>query len=87
MAHPLAKRLAVNEFGCDETRLADGPDLIDRNNVGMVEGGCGLRLLDKALKPLFITRDIRRQDLYRDSAVKLGISREIYVAHAAFSDL
>jgi hypothetical protein len=44
-------------------RAPEDAELVDGKNVGMVQGGCGLRLLLKAMQPVGILRNKGRQDL------------------------
>jgi hypothetical protein len=58
-------------------------DLVDGDDVGMAEGGGGLRLLDEAAASGVIMPSVGRQDLDRDRSPQPEVARPIHLAHAA----
>src|SRR5216684_1076490 len=61
----LAQRAALEQLGYQIRRAFEDAELVDGKNVGMVQSGCGLRLLLKAMQPVGILRNKGRQDLDR----------------------
>src|SRR5258708_5887168 len=82
--HPLAQRLAIDEFSGDEMYAlpygrATAPlvDLMNGDDVGMIQRGSGLGLLHKALHPIRMSSNISGQNLQRNFAIEFGILRQI----------
>jgi hypothetical protein len=62
-------------------------DLVDRDDVGMIEVGCDLRLGPEALH-LHRRRELSRQDhLHRDDSIETDLARPVDDAHPAARDL
>src|SRR6266550_211771 len=61
----LAQRAALEQLGYQIRRAFEDAELVDGKNVGMVQSGCGLRLLLKAMQPVGILLNKGRQDLDR----------------------
>jgi hypothetical protein len=61
-------------------------DGVDRDDVGMIEGGERAHLAAKALEPVRVGGDLGRQHLEGDVASKRGIGGEIHRSHAAAAD-
>src|SRR5258707_8574799 len=61
----LAQRAALEQLGYQIRRAFEDAELVDGKNVGMVQSGCSLRLLLKAMQPVGILRNKGRQDLDR----------------------
>lgn len=52
----------------------------------MIQRGCRARLVLKSSNPVFIFRELPREDLECNVAAKLGILGEVDLAHPARSD-
>jgi hypothetical protein len=57
-------------------------DVIDRQDVGMIQRGRGVRLLLEAPQAISVSGEGRGQHLDRDIASKTGIARAIDLSHA-----
>ena len=79
----LAKGLAFDIFGGDELHAIGLSEFVDGENVGMVEGGGGVRFLLEAAQTALVAEQLRRQHLERDLTAQLGVLGEIHLAHAA----
>jgi len=86
-AHTLTERVSVDKFGRNESRIGDRADLVNSDYVRMIEGRGSFCLLNETLQALLVASNVRRQDLDRYRAVEFSICSEIYLTHAAFSDL
>ena len=62
-------------------------EAVDVSDVRMVQRGQRLRLALETRKAIRIVRERLGQDLDRDVAIELGITRPIDFAHAAHADL
>src|SRR5262249_39724968 len=80
------QRFAFDVFGGDEMDSARPADFVNGDNVGMVERARGLRLADKAAQPKRVVGIPFRQELQRDTAVKLRVIRQINFTHPACTD-
>ena len=79
----LAQRRALEQLG-DEIRLiVVGPDVVDREDVGVVQDCGRAGFLLEAAQPNGIAGPERRQHLDRDIAVEPRIARPVDVAHAS----
>src|SRR5262245_25878316 len=58
---------------------------MDRQNVGMIQRGCGARFLIEALDTGFVC-DIWRQNLYRDLTMQFEVISQINDAHTTAAD-
>src|SRR5438067_546640 len=94
VSHALAQRLAIDEFSGDEMYAlpygwATAPlvDLMNGDDVGMIQGGSGLGLLDKALHSIRVSSNVSGQHLQRNLAIEFGVLRQIHLAHPALADL
>ena len=58
-------------------------DLVDRDDVGMVEGRRRLRLALEAADALLVPHQLGRQNLERDAPLERLILRQVDLAHAA----
>jgi hypothetical protein len=83
---PVPKRFTVEQFGDNVRHLSVCADVVNDDNVWVIEGRSGTRLLREATQPLSIERDRLRQDLQRDIAAKSGVSSTIDFAHPAGAD-
>jgi hypothetical protein len=81
-----AKRVALDILADDEVRTVFFADLVDREDVGMIEcGGC-LGLLDKPLKVYVVPCVLLVDDLYCDLSAKLIVLSKINFSHSADTD-
>ncbi len=60
--------------------------LVDRHDVGMVEGRREARLAQQALAEALIPGEIRAEDLERNRPVEARVAGEVDLAHAAAAD-
>ena len=58
-------------------------NVVDRKNVGMIQGGDGPRLLFKSVQSTWVTRERFRNDFYSYITAETRITSAIYVPHAA----
>src|SRR4051812_30983236 len=70
--------------GRDSVRLFKTVDAAD---VGVVQRGEDFRFSLKAVEPVSVGGQSRRQDLDGDLTFQPGVDRPIHLAHAAFTDL
>ena len=61
------------------TRLAD---LVDRDDVGMVQGRGGAGLLLEARQPIRVERDLLGQDFQSHLAAEPGVPRPVHLSHS-----
>src|SRR5262245_16142343 len=85
-SHPLAwdtliQRLAGNVLHHDKVNAALVPDIVNRNDVGMVQRGCGFRFLNKASLAVRIAHLVSRQDLDRYGSVQPDIASFVNNTH------
>src|SRR5438552_8624325 len=93
-SHPLAQRLAIDEFSGDEMHAlpygrATAPlvDLMDGDDVGMIQRRRGLGFLHKAPHPIRMSSNIRGQNLQRNFAIELCVLLKVNFAHSAGAKL
>jgi len=65
--------LALEQFHGDEGLAVVLVDLVNRADIGMVEGGGGARFALKPLQCLAITGEFRWQEFQRDAASQLAV--------------
>ena len=70
---PIAQRLSLNEFGGDVVQPVLRADFMNGQNVGMVQGGCSIRLVLESTEPLAIVCEFRGEYLDCDEASELGV--------------
>jgi len=78
---------AGDELHRDEMAAVGIVDVVDRDDVGMVEGGGGAGLLDEALPALGPLKGLRAEDFESDLAPEAGAFSEGNDPHAAFTEL
>jgi hypothetical protein len=86
-AHPALRDQAVeglpgHELHHDEVDAVRRLDLVDRDDVGMVERGGGLCLLDEAGTAGRVGHPLRGQDLDRHLAAEARIASAVHLAHS-----
>ena len=77
------ERGAAHVLHDDEVDGAFRLDMVNRDDVRMVEGGGGLRFLEKAAPAAFVVHPVGRQDLDGDLAAEARIAGPIHFAHPA----
>src|SRR5262245_47004888 len=81
-AHPFGERLPLNQFE-DQVALTIGlGEVIDRGDVGMIQGSDGLRLTMESRDAIGILRMRGRQNLDGDLSIELGVLGSVDLAHA-----
>ena len=81
--HELTERLAIHELHGDVDGRVRRTDLVDGDDVVVVEGGRGARLLLEAAAAIRISGELFRQDLDRHLAAQPRVARPVDLAHAA----
>jgi hypothetical protein len=84
--HSAAQRLSLNEFLRDEVNVADVSDLVNRDDIRMIETGCGPGLLIEPVKACRITDRPIGQQLERDAATEACISGAIDNTHSTLTE-
>jgi len=78
--------LAGDMFHHRVLRFAFRQDVVDGDDVGVVQSGSGLRLLNEST-PSRIARPSGRQNFHRDNPVQPRVARFIDFTHAALAQL
>src|SRR6266542_1793282 len=78
-----SQRLAFEKFLNDIGSPVVLTNVVDRGDVGMVEGACSLSLLLEAAQPVVIRREGRRKDFDRDVAFQPLVPSPVDLAHPA----
>src|SRR6059036_3192813 len=68
LGNATVQRLALDVLHDDVVQSSGVADLVNRDDVGMIQSGGGLGLLDEALLPLWIEHLFTRQKLDRDGS-------------------
>ena len=79
----VAQRLAFEQLRHDERQPAFDADVEDRDNVGVIERGGGLRFPLEAGETVRVQRELGRQHFDRDVAGEPSVARPVDLAHAA----
>ena len=77
---------AVEEFHDDVVTVLVFADVVDRADVGMVQGRCGLGFAAEAFEGLGISGDFVGQELEGDEAMKASVLGFVDHAHAAAAE-
>jgi hypothetical protein len=77
----------VDELHGNEGHPVGFVDLIDYGNIGMLESGRRLGLLNEPALPLRVGNQLGRQDLEGDLAVQIDVEGTVDDPHAATADL
>ena len=85
-ANQMSERGARDVLHRDEVDAVGLPDLINRDDVRMIQGGSGSGLLNEALTSLSIDRAIRLEQLDRDGPAEARIDGAVDDAHPAFAE-
>jgi hypothetical protein len=80
---PLPQCGSVQKLRHDERRIALCADVVDREDIGVVEGSGGAGFLLEPLQAVSVARKSRRQDLDCDVAPQSRIARPIHHTHPA----
>jgi hypothetical protein len=86
-AEPFAQRDALDQLFGDKPCLVYLPDLVNRYDVRMVQGGGGFGLQAESSYPLGVIGKRRGQNLQCQLAVQPVVPCSVHVAHGAASDL
>jgi hypothetical protein len=81
------ERLAIEKFHGDESVALLLTDIVNRADVGMVQGGGGLRFALESRESLRIARDILRQKFQRDEALEARVFGLVNDTHASAAEL
>ncbi len=87
VADEMLERRAVQELHHDESLAVLLPDVINRADIGVVQGGSSLRLALKASQRLGIAGHLVGQELERHEAVEARVFGLVDDAHAAATQL
>jgi hypothetical protein len=82
----LGERLAAQVLHHEERLALLLPDVVQRADGGVLEGGDGARLPLEAGAQRGIESELRRQDLQRDRALEAGVAGPVDLAHAPGPD-
>ena len=85
-AQAAGERFAFQIFHHEETGAVLVPNVVEDADVRMIQRRNRARLAVKALAPVGIARQIRRQHFDRDGAFEPRVPRSIHFAHAPGSD-
>jgi len=83
VAQTIAQGLAFEKLGDNVGRSFVSPDIENRENIRVVQGGGGQCLLLEAAEAVWIERNRGRQHLDGDFALEPGIAGAIHLAHAS----
>ncbi len=81
----LAERFPAHELHRDEPHAAAVLDRVDRDDIGVIDGGDGLRFALEALAEFGFGNGKRRQSFEGDVTPEPGVFSEIDLAHASAS--
>src|SRR5688572_22548085 len=82
----LTQGLSVNELGGDELMSLDLPDVVNRNDVGMIQARGSLRFLFKPAQPLRVLSKPDGQEFECDLPAESRVFGQIYFAHSTGAD-
>ena len=80
---PLAQRLTLDQLGNHEERAALGADVVDRDDVGVIQGPGSQRFLAKPIEPFRVARLRVGQHFDRHEAAEAGVAGGVDFAHRA----
>ena len=86
-ADPVRERAALDVLHGDEVDAVRLVDVVDRDDVGIVEGGGRAGLLDEALPPAGVGHPVRGQEFQGDEAAETGVASLVDDTHPAFAEL
>ena len=90
-AHPygdaLLQRLSFEQLHGDKRVAPVLVNIVDRADVGMVEGGGGLGFALEALERLMVLGHLLRQEFERHKAVELGVLSFVDDTHSSAAEL
>jgi hypothetical protein len=86
-ANQRVERLTRDVLHHDEIHTVVSTDVVDGDDVGMIQGGGGLRLLDEALLSFGVGDLVVRQDLERHHALQAQVAGQVNDTHTAFAEL
>src|SRR5262249_10953862 len=82
----IGKRCSLDELEDEGANAIRFFEAVDRCDVRMIERSKELRFALEPREPVGIEREVGRQDLQRDVAIELCVTRAIHLAHAAGTD-
>ena len=82
----MLQSLAVEKFHRDEGFAVRFADIVNRADVGMVQGGGGLGFSLETREGLRIFRDVVRQEFQRDETMQADVFGFVHDAHAATAE-
>ena len=80
-----SKRHAVDVLHGNKVRAVGYPDLVDMSDIRMIKRRGRFCLTGKTAHPLFVGRDVRRQNLQSNGTPKLHIARQVNLSHATLA--
>ena len=86
VADDVAQRAAVDVLHDDEVRAVLLAPVVDRDDVGVVQVGRGLRLAPEPLDERRVAGELGREHLERDRAVEQLVAGQVHLGHAAPGD-
>ena len=81
------QRLAVYKLHRDEVRTVAFSNLVDVGNVRMIKCRGRFRLLNETPHAVLVCREVSRQNLQRNFAIKFCILRQVHFTHSARTNL
>jgi hypothetical protein len=78
-----AQSTSIEKFRDDVVDIIVLSNVVDRKNVGMIQGGDGPRLLFKSVQSTWVTRERLRDYFYCYVAAKTRITSAVNFTHAA----
>ena len=83
----LTQSPAFNEFGDDVVCAFGFADLIDRQDIWVIEGGCGFGFLNKTIQLIRVLAEFFIQEFDRHFPIEPGVLGQVDLAHPARADL
>src|SRR3569832_137791 len=79
LPHILPECDAFDELSGDEGSVFRAADFVDGEDVWMIESGCGLRFLNKAVPAALMSGKFGEQEFQSDRAAEFGVLRPIHL--------
>src|SRR5262249_5894732 len=87
IGQPLPDGIALYELHRDVVEAGFFADVINRDDVGMVQGGSSTGFLPEAAHSFVVTGEFCAEHLERDFTVEFCVAGQVYVAHPSGSDV
>ena len=84
---PVLQRNAIQKLHDDEGLVSALSNLVDRADVGMVQGGSSASFSTEAFQCLWVSGKVFRQEFQGDKAAKLGVLSLVNHTHPAAAEL